>query len=81
MHKIKKCELTAGHIFRLLYKLEPYADLAARHPLLAARVPVLDEPVMVHSEIVLSRLLLKRTGDRRPGALVDDREFVPSVVQ
>lgn len=44
-------------------------------------MPVLDGLVMVHGEIVLRRLVLKRTGDRRPGALGHDREFVPSVVQ
>lgn len=36
---------------------------------------------MVHGEVVLVRLVLQRTGDRRPGPLGHDREFVPSVVQ
>jgi len=78
---VKKCELTAGHVFGLLYKLEPYADLAARHPLLAACMPVLDDLVMVHGEIVRSRLILQRACDRRPVALRHDRKFVPSIVQ
>lgn len=78
---VKKCGLTACHIFGLLYKLEPYADFAAVQPLLATRVPVLDGSVVVYGEIVLGRLVLQGTGDRRPCPLGHDRKFVPSVVQ
>lgn len=78
---LRKCELTASHIFSLLYELEPYADLTARQPLLAARVPILDGPVMVHGEIVLGRLFLQRKSDCRPGAFGHYREFIPSVMQ
>jgi len=44
-------------------------------------MPVLDDLVMVHGEIVRSRLILQRACDRRPVALRHDRKFVPSIVQ
>lgn len=76
-----KLGLTPGHIFGLLYKLEPYADLTARQPFLAARVPILHGLVVVHGEVVLGGLLLQRSCHRRPRALRDDGEFVPPVME
>lgn len=79
---VKKCELTASHIFGLLYKLKPFAgSRATGQPLLATRVPILHDFVVVYSEIIYRRLFLERTRDRRPRAFAHDREFVPSVVQ
>lgn len=78
----KKCGLTASHIFGLLYKLEPFAgSKAAGQPLLATRVTIFHNFVVVYSEIIHRRLFLKRMRDRQPGAFAHDRELVPSVVQ
>lgn len=79
--KVKRELLTPSHIFGLLYELEPDADLTARQPLLAARVPILHGLVVVDGEVVLGGLLLQRPGHRRPRALRDDGEFVPAIME